>query len=159
MWEVPTAVASHKLHVGERWTPLSSPMREQGWMFGMNRARGLVALILLNSLIVACAAPSPSGDKAATQRLTVKAADTLKFDPSTITVKQGTPVRLTLENSGVLEHNWVVDSLDGQQVEAHAKPNSTAAVEFTPSAPARYEFYCSIPGHREAGMTGTLIVQ
>jgi uncharacterized cupredoxin-like copper-binding protein len=25
--------------------------------------------------------------------------------------------------------------------------------------PGEYEFHCSVPGHKEAGMTGTLIVQ
>ena len=29
---------------------------------------------------------------------------------------------------------------------------------FTPTTPGTYTFYCHIPGHREAGMVGTLIV-
>jgi uncharacterized cupredoxin-like copper-binding protein len=127
----------------------------------MNRTLGLVTLILVSSLAAACAGPSaaaPSSDKSAasgTQTVRVKAADTLKFEPSMITVKSGTPVRLTLEDTGALEHDWVVDGL----VQVHAKPNSTASGEFTPTVPGTYEFYCSVPGHREAGMKGTLNVQ
>ena len=31
-------------------------------------------------------------------------------------------------------------------------------VEFTPSTPGEYEFFCTVAGHKEAGMVGTLIV-
>jgi uncharacterized cupredoxin-like copper-binding protein len=126
----------------------------------MNRTMGLMTLILVSLLAVACAGPSaaaPSSDTSAasTQTVRVKAADTLKFEPAMITVKSGTPVRLTVENTGALEHDWVVDGL----VQVHSKPNSTASGEFTPTVPGTYEFYCSVPGHREAGMKGTLNVQ
>jgi uncharacterized cupredoxin-like copper-binding protein len=31
-------------------------------------------------------------------------------------------------------------------------------IEFTPSQPGEYEFFCSVPGHKEAGMRGTMVV-
>ena len=83
----------------------------------------------------------------------------LKFEPARITVKSGTPVRLTLTNDGALDHDWVVDNLDGKTVRVDAKSKASATVEFTPTASGTYEFYCSVPGHREAGMKGTLVVQ
>jgi uncharacterized cupredoxin-like copper-binding protein len=121
-----------------------------------------MALTLMSTLAVACAGPSAAAPAPATskpQTVTIKATDALKFEPALITVKSGTVVRLTLENTGVLEHDWMVDGLDGKTVQVHAKPKSTAAVEFTPTSPGTYEFYCSIPGHREAGMKGVLTVQ
>jgi uncharacterized cupredoxin-like copper-binding protein len=131
----------------------------------MNRTVGLPMLILTCLLAVACASPSAAsqsrGQASASdvQAVRVTALDTLKFEPAVITVKSGTPVRLTLENTGALEHDLVIDNVDGQKIQAHAKPKSTAAVEFTPTAPGTYEFYCSVPGHREAGMKGVLNVQ
>lgn len=129
----------------------------------MNRTAGLLVIALISTLIVACAGPSaaaPAAGKAANspQDVQIKGTIMLKFEPATITVKRGTPVRLTLTSTGALEHDWVVDNLDGKKVEVHAAPNASATVEFTPMAAGSYEFHCSIPGHREAGMKGTLVV-
>ena len=130
----------------------------------MDRTLGLVALVLISTL-AACAGPSaaaPSSGKPAAsgaQAVEVKASDMMKFEAATITVKSATPVRLTLTNDGALEHNWVVDNLDGRKVQVDAKPKASATGEFTPTASGTYEFYCSVPGHREAGMKGTLVIQ
>lgn len=43
-------------------------------------------------------------------------------------------------------------------VHVHTVGGEEAAVTFTPTEPGVYEFYCSVPGHRDAGMIGTLIV-
>ena len=122
-----------------------------------------LVLALLSILIVDCAGPTagPASSKPAnsTQAVDVKALDTLRFEPATITVKSGTPVRLTIINNGAIEHDWVVDNLDGKKLSVDAKPKSNGSAEFTPMKAGTYEFYCSIPGHREAGMKGTLIVQ
>lgn len=131
----------------------------------MDRKLGLLVIVLISSLISACAGPSaaaPSGGEPAAssaQAVEVQATDRLRFEPATITVKSGTPVRLTLMNDGALDHDWVVENLDGRKVQVEAKPKASATGEFTPTAPGTYEFYCSIPGHREAGMKGTLVVQ
>jgi plastocyanin len=126
----------------------------------MNRRLGLLVIALISTLIVACAGPSSAAKpSSSTQAVDIKSLDTLKFDPATVTVKSGTPVRVTIINSGALEHDWVVDNLDGKKLSADAKPKTNATAEFTPTAAGTYEFYCSIPGHREAGMKGTLTVQ
>ena len=46
----------------------------------------------------------------------------------------------------------------GAMVHANADPGSAGAIEFTPAAPGRYQFICTIPGHEEAGMVGELVV-
>jgi plastocyanin len=129
----------------------------------MERTLGLAALALVSALTTACAGSSAAGPAdtksgGGTQPVEVKATDALRFEPATITVKRGTPVQLTLVNSGALEHNWVVDSLGGKRVELDAQPKTSASVEFTTAGPGSYEFYCSIPGHREGGMKGSLVV-
>jgi plastocyanin len=117
----------------------------------MNRKlMGLVILALVSTLTVACtgsAAAGPTGGKSAgsAQAVEVKATDVFKFEPATITVKSGAPVRLT--------------NLDGMKVDVETKSKASATTEFTPTAAGTYEFYCSVPGHHEAGMQGTLVVQ
>lgn len=129
------------------------------------RYRGqLLGLVLLTSLLVACSgsggATSGSGSAAAGgPNVTVKGLDTMKFDPNTLTVQSGSPVHLTLQNDGALVHDWVVDSLDGKKVAVEAAPKASASVDFTPTAAGSHEFYCSQPGHKDAGMKGTLTVR
>ena len=36
---------------------------------------------------------------------------------------------------------------------------STGTLQFTPSTPGTYQFICTVAGHKEAGMVGTLIVK
>ena len=43
-------------------------------------------------------------------------------------------------------------------VAAHAEPGTSTTVLFTPTQTGEYEFECTIPGHREAGMVGKVIV-
>lgn len=39
-----------------------------------------------------------------------------------------------------------------------APAGETRSITFTPTEAGTYEFVCTVPGHKEAGMTGTLIV-
>src|SRR5437588_3726653 len=77
------------------------------------------------------------------------------FDHPTLRLQPGQRVTLTLENGGKTEHDLRIDALDKQVV---AKPGQTATAEFTLDQPGSYDFYCAIPGHKEAGMRGTLVV-
>lgn len=77
------------------------------------------------------------------------------FLPGTITIPADTPVTLTLPNDGAAPHNFSIDELG---IDIDLAPGVTE--EVIVNAPAgEYEFYCDIPGHRQAGMVGTLIVE
>lgn len=101
---------------------------------------------------------SAAGGGGAAQNVTVKALDTLKFDPSTITVKAGQPVTVTLQNTGQLVHDFKLRNAP-VNVSIEATGGKSASATFTINQPGRYEFYCSQPGHEAAGMKGTLVVQ
>ena len=60
-----------------------------------------------------------------------------------------------LPNKGVTLHNFSIGGLD---IDVDIKPG--ASEETVINAPAgEYEDYCNVPGHKEAGMVGTLIVE
>ena len=83
------------------------------------------------------------------------AAGDLWFDPASVEVTAGKPVNLRLVNTGEAFHDLTVPAAD---VVLAAEPGKQAvgAVEFT--EPGRYEFYCSVPGHAQGGMRGTIVV-
>lgn len=93
---------------------------------------------------------------AAGNDLTVKALDTFKFEPASINANVGETVTVTLDNEGILEHNFVVTEFNFSL--GPVAGGQTAPGSFTPAAAGTYEFFCDVPGHREAGMVGTLTV-
>jgi uncharacterized cupredoxin-like copper-binding protein len=133
----------------------------------MMRSIGFAVLLVSAVVLTACggtakgAATAPQGGSApgATQNVTVKSTDQMRFEPSTITVQANTPVHLTLDNSGAaLVHDFVIDNAGGRQVRIEAQPHTRASGDFTVPA-GTYQFYCAQPGHKEAGMVGTLIAR
>jgi len=90
----------------------------------------------------------------------VRAVDTLRFEPTEIAVQAGVPTRIELENLGAVEHSLVVKTPDGDRdwVHLHAAGGVTAAATYQLNEPGRYQILCTIPGHREAGMIGELVV-
>ena len=75
------------------------------------------------------------------------------FAPSTVMATAGTYSGV-LVNDGSIEHDIKFDNGDA----IVAAPGETVEFEFeVPTEGIRY--YCSIPGHAEAGMTGTLRVE
>jgi plastocyanin len=95
---------------------------------------------------------SPSATLAPTA-IEIEARD-LSFTPSTIDAPAG-PTTIRLQNAGQVVHNVTFDELGIQIV---AIPGAVAEIEAEDLPPGTYQFYCSISGHRLAGMEGTLIV-
>jgi len=87
--------------------------------------------------------------------ITIEANDSFTFTPSEITIPANTDVEITLINTGVLPHDFTVDEAN-VKITAEGGQQATGTINLPPGT---YEFYCSVPGHRESGMVGTLIVQ
>jgi uncharacterized cupredoxin-like copper-binding protein len=124
----------------------------------------LVTFIVL-PLLVACSGATsapPSGAaraKTATQQLTLEAMDNMRFEPATLNARAGQPIQLTLDNTGQIVHDFRMTEGVAQPVTATAQPGQKATVTFTVPRPGTYTFVCSQPGHEQAGMKGTLVVQ
>jgi plastocyanin len=78
------------------------------------------------------------------------------FDQAELRAKVGETVALRLENTDTQRHSFDIDAFD---VHVTMPINAPALALFTPTEPGSYTFYCRIPGHTEAGMFGTLVVE
>jgi plastocyanin len=98
-------------------------------------------------------AATPTGCGTPGAAVTVEAVD-LAFKPSDLVIVANTPVTVTVHNDGVALHNFSVDALG---ISVDVLPGETKTV--TINAPAgEYEFYCDVPGHKQAGMVGRLYI-
>jgi len=103
---------------------------------------------------VADATPSEAAGAVPADPVTVTMVD-IAFEPADFTLPAGTDVMISIPNAGAAFHTFVIDEL-GIKVEVEAG----ATGEVTINAPAgTYVYYCDVPGHKEAGMVGTLTVQ
>lgn len=116
----------------------------------MNRLRrATLFMTLVAGALAAC-----GGGAAATPPTISVSAIEYAFDPAAI-VAPASGATITLTNGGIVEHDITVDAL---AVKILAKPGETAQAQVSGAA-GEYEFYCSIPGHKEAGMVGTLTLE
>lgn len=79
------------------------------------------------------------------------------FSPSEVHLPRGTDVNLTLSNpaaSGVV-HDLTIPALG---IHVVASPGEARTVGLRALPAGRYDAYCSVPGHADAGMRATVIV-
>jgi heme/copper-type cytochrome/quinol oxidase subunit 2 len=82
-------------------------------------------------------------------------ASNLEFDPQEISVTEGEDVAIALSSEDVL-HDFTIDEID---VHVAAEPGDTAEGGLRADKAGEYTYYCTVSGHREAGMEGTLVVE
>jgi plastocyanin len=105
------------------------------------------------------AAASSSGSASASLSIAADPSGALKFTKSTLTAKAGT-VTISFTNSSPLAHNLTVQQGTSGAVVGATPTFMGGTKTLTLKLKAgTYTFYCSVPGHRAAGMQGTLTVQ
>lgn len=143
---------------------------------------GLCSVALL-WLLAACGGSGESAAPTArpAKPVTLTATD-IAYDVNAIEVAAGQSLRLTLQNDGVLEHDFSIMKmpLNGEvrgdemevDMEGHDMSNMSEepdvhvaamaggsnTISFTPAEPGTYQYQCTVAGHKEAGMVGTLTV-
>jgi len=102
------------------------------------------------------AAGKPAAPASTTLKLSAAAGGTLAYDTKQLKAKAG-KVSIAFSNSSPIEHNVTV--AQGSRV-LGASPTFTSGSKTLALTlpPGTYTFYCSVPGHRQAGMEGTLSV-
>ncbi len=122
-------------------------------------------------------APGDPAKPARTVQVTMREGDgKMLFVPDRLEVKRGEQVRFVLTNAGELEHEFVLNTTaenlkHAEEMKAnpdmhHQDPNGRRLApkkkdeivwRFTKAG--QFEYGCLIPGHREAGMTGQIVVK
>ena len=142
------------------------------------------ASLVISMVVAAGCAPSggSAGGAGSGSSVTVTVSE-FAFKPAALTLKVGQRYTVRLQNQGQVLHDWTVDAIPVQDVTvgtsaAHsmsdmgvtmapeeatqlhvaADRGKAADVSFTPTKAGEYVFYCTVPGHREAGMQGKLMV-
>jgi plastocyanin len=82
----------------------------------------------------------------------------LEYNTKSLTAKAG-KVSVDFTNSSSLPHNVTIESSSGQTVGATPTFSGGSKSLSVDLKPGTYKFYCSVPGHRQAGMEGTLTVK
>jgi hypothetical protein len=117
---------------------------------------GIVVGAAATSLLAGLASagePGASETPTITRRIAVEGS---RFVEGSILMNDGEVLGLLIANPEDIWHTFDIDGLD---VHVELSPNSTTAVVIRPRGTSRLEFYCSVHGHRAAGMVGTITVE
>lgn len=120
----------------------------------------LLATLFAIVLLASCGSDSDSGGSSSEETtrpptaggIAVDATE-FAFDPDEIEVAADEEFTITLVNGGAVEHDFTIEGQEDRKVSV--TPGQTAEGTFRVPA-GETVFYCSIPGHREAGMEGTI---
>ena len=99
-----------------------------------------------------------AADGGATIDLSAPADGSLAFDQTELTTEAGT-VTVSFDNPASLSHDVVIEDEAGEEIGATDLIAESTASTTVDLQPGTYTYYCSVPGHREGGMEGTLTVK
>lgn len=105
------------------------------------------------------------------------ALEDVGYGSDALTIDHGSVAEITFSNRGTLVHDFTIDRFPGDFYRAgelpagheqHAsmfdihlalEPGASGTLRLRASEAGRFVFYCTVPGHREAGMRGVLVVR
>lgn len=99
-----------------------------------------------------------SGGAGGALSLSANSEGQLAYNTKTLSAKAG-KVTIDFSNSAPLSHNVTVESPSGSVVGATPTFQGGSKTLSLTLKPGTYKFYCTVPGHRQAGMEGTLTVK
>ena len=144
----------------------------------MKKALPLLALIFAAIALVACGgsddnsttttsggggATAPAGGGGgggggSTVQLSADPSGALSFDTKSLDAKAGN-VTIDFDNPAAIQHDVAVEDSSGQELgKSDLIAQSKTTLDLTNLKPGTYTYFCTVPGHREGGMEGTLTV-
>jgi plastocyanin len=140
----------------------------------MRRASAVLAIAALAALALAACGGDDDDDTTAAQAPTTTAAggggggstvdistppgSDLAFEQKDASATAG-PVTIDFDNQQAVSHDVKVEDSGGTELGGTELVSSGTASSTVDLQPGTYTFFCSVPGHREAGMEGTLTVK
>jgi uncharacterized cupredoxin-like copper-binding protein len=111
----------------------------------------------------------------ADRTVAIVATDELVFDPDTVDVQAGETITFEIENTGSVDHEFVIGSeawqaeheeemqADGMEMgeepnEVEVPAGETVSLTWQFTEAGTTQFGCHVPGHFPAGMVGTITV-
>jgi plastocyanin len=82
----------------------------------------------------------------------------LAFEEKEVTAKAGEDT-IDLTNQSSVPHDVSIEDSAGKTIAQTEITSEGSAATTADLKPGTYTFYCSVPGHREAGMEGKLVVK
>jgi plastocyanin len=146
----------------------------------MKKAIALFAMVLAALALVACGGDDDSDTTAApaggtattcgggggggggggeTLKLSADPSGALAYDTDKLSAKKAGQVTIDFDNPAAIQHDVSVEDSSGKSLgtsDLIAQSNTTLAVNLKPGT---YTYFCTVPGHREGGMEGTLTVK
>ena len=144
--------------------------------------RTLISVSVAAAILASCGG---DGTPAATTDLSITGTDALAFEPDVFTIPAGQEVTVEFTAEPSVEHDLVIEGVGrdamagdeghGEEDEehgtdddqgiaeddlhvAHADAGEAVTATFMVNEPGTYQVYCTVPGHRSAGMEGALTV-
>jgi plastocyanin len=102
--------------------------------------------------------PAAPGAAASTLDVSSPADGALVFEPNGLEAQPGN-LTINYDNPSSVPHSIAVETADANVLgETQPGTQGVQTLEVPDLAPGEYVFYCTVPGHREAGMEGDLTV-
>lgn len=132
--------------------------------------------MMMDMKMMAYGKPGKADEVERTIDVTMRETDDggMSYEPSAFSFKQGETIQFNITNKGELEHEFVIDTKEGnvKHKEAMAKmnmehddpnsvrldPGKSGTVIWAFANAGTFEFACLIPGHYESGMHGPIEV-
>jgi plastocyanin len=124
----------------------------------------VLVLAAMSAAVITASEPAKAGSQGAlgpaapagTLKLAANPTGLLSYDTKQLSAKAGR-VTIAFTNTAVLEHNVTI-AKGGTLLGATPTFSGGTRMLTLNLKPGTYTFYCSVPGHRQSGMEGTLRV-
>ncbi len=99
------------------------------------------------------------GGGGSTIKLSADPSGALKFDTDSLSAKAGS-VTIDFDNPAAITHDVSVEDSSGKEIgTSDLIAQSKTTLDLSNLKPGDYTYFCTVPGHREGGMEGTLTVK
>jgi len=114
---------------------------------------GTVLVAVLGLLLAACG----GGGGGTEERVRIETTATeFQFAPKSWEIPAGKLVKIVIQNKGTLEHDFNIPDL---KIAVKAAAGKNTEKDFAPIKAGTYNVECTVAGHKESGMVGTLVVK